>query len=56
MSRSLSESIPITACMLALRFKHLKFLPGDIRHEAEARLTQLVREADEEEQLGATGK
>ncbi|KAF3837654.1 hypothetical protein F7725_009422 [Dissostichus mawsoni] len=47
LSRLLAESIPITACMLDPRFKHLKFLPDDVREEAQARLTQLVREDGE---------
>ncbi|KAK5916082.1 hypothetical protein CesoFtcFv8_001616 [Champsocephalus esox] len=56
LSRLLAESIPITACMLDPRFKQLKFLPDDVREEAQARLTQLVREDGEVEQPGATGK
>lgn len=55
-SRVLAESIPITACMLDPQFKHLKFLPEDIREDAQERLTQLVCEDEEEEQPGATGK
>ena len=38
----LADSIPITACMLDPRFKHLKFLPENIRADALAHLTQLV--------------
>ncbi|KAI4817482.1 hypothetical protein KUCAC02_010879 [Chaenocephalus aceratus] len=56
LSRLLAESIPIMACMLDPRFKHLKFLPDDVREEAQARLTQLVREDGEVEQPGATGE
>ncbi|KAK5890918.1 hypothetical protein CesoFtcFv8_014394 [Champsocephalus esox] len=56
LSRLLAESIPIMACMLDPRFKHLKFFPDDVREEAQARLPQLVREDGEVEQPGATGK
>ncbi|KAJ4947531.1 hypothetical protein JOQ06_009566 [Pogonophryne albipinna] len=56
LSRLLAESIPIPACMLDPRFKQLKFLPDDVREEAQARLTQLVREDGEVEQPGATGE
>ncbi|KAJ4946245.1 hypothetical protein JOQ06_023913 [Pogonophryne albipinna] len=56
LSRLLAESIPITACILDPRFKHLKFLPDDVREETQARLTQLVREDGEVEQPGATGE
>ncbi|KAG1960359.1 hypothetical protein F2P79_006251 [Pimephales promelas] len=38
----LADSIPITACMLDPRFKHLKFLPENIRADALAHLTQLL--------------
>ncbi|KAI4801110.1 hypothetical protein KUCAC02_000036, partial [Chaenocephalus aceratus] len=51
-----AESIPSTAHMLDPRFKHLKFLPDGIREDAQARLTQLVCEDGEVEQLGATGE
>ncbi|KAK5918759.1 hypothetical protein CgunFtcFv8_003494 [Champsocephalus gunnari] len=56
LSRLLAESIPITACMLNPRFKHLKFLLDDVREEAQARLTQLVHEDGAVEQPGATGE
>ncbi|KAJ3580749.1 hypothetical protein NHX12_026803 [Muraenolepis orangiensis] len=56
LSRLLAESIPITACMLDPRFKHLKFLPDDVREEAQTRLTQLVREDGNVEQPGATAE
>jgi len=49
----LADSIPITACMLDPRFKHLKFLPENIRADALAHLTQLV---GEDEEQPATGK
>ncbi|CAM4597671.1 unnamed protein product [Leuciscus chuanchicus] len=50
----LADSIPITACLLDPRFKHLKFLPENIRADALAHLTQLVGE--DEEQPATTGK
>ncbi|CAM4652576.1 unnamed protein product [Leuciscus chuanchicus] len=44
----LADSIPITACLLDPRFKHLKFLPENIRADALAHLTQLVGEDEEQ--------
>ncbi|KAF3851732.1 hypothetical protein F7725_005087 [Dissostichus mawsoni] len=54
LSRVSAESIPITACMLDPWYKNLKFLPEDIRDDAQARLTR-VWEHRKEEQPGATG-
>ncbi|KAJ8344468.1 hypothetical protein SKAU_G00317970 [Synaphobranchus kaupii] len=55
-SGGLADSIPITACMLDPRFKHLKFLPENTREDARMHLTQLVRQNRGEEQPGATGE
>ena len=55
LSRVSAESIPITACMLDPWYKNLKFLPEDIRDDAQARLTR-VWEHRKEEQPGATGE
>ncbi|KAJ8364707.1 hypothetical protein SKAU_G00135380 [Synaphobranchus kaupii] len=55
-SGGLADSIPITACMLDPRFKHLKFLPENTREDARMHLTQLVRQNGGEEQPGATGE
>ncbi len=42
-SSGLTESMPITACMLDPRFKHLKF-PENNRQDTQMHLTQLVQE------------
>ena len=53
-SGGLAESIPIVACMLDPRFKHLQFIPESMREDASDHLNRLLR--DEREPPVATGR
>ncbi|KAK7173382.1 hypothetical protein R3I93_003262 [Phoxinus phoxinus] len=46
-SDDLTESIPIVACMLDPRFKHLHFIPEGKREAAHSHLNSLVQDAGE---------
>lgn len=41
-SEAVANSLPISACMLDSRFKHLLFLPEKAREDAKAHLADLV--------------
>ena len=53
-SDGLAESIPIVACMLDPRFKHLQFIPESMREDASDHLNRLLR--DKREPPVATGR
>lgn len=54
-SDGLAESIPIVACMLDPRFKHLQFLPDRTRDDARDHLHRLLREREPPAATGRCG-